>query len=1305
MATQREHIAQGVLPPKNGILEPSIPLLEGKLDVLLGTTAWHDDYRLAGIDPPHVIELKYGIAHGLLSDPRCQNAPYLLKHFVPKNKKDLPERTRVLVDSLRLLALEQGHIRPDSPDEESAQDAVLNYIEENPDLKALREAVPIQVMDGVVRARLLDNMTDEEKKRRAGMVVRRALIRPYLGDLLVHRAHREVNLDGLFKMFPENFFQDTNTAIYNLLREYFMQEALKLFVGNSEEEAFTNLRTSAKYEASPAVKRFKRAILEEFEEVRLVPIPPVFVSELKGPDGKPFAVPHFRQKYFVREFLKTKRKLVNGGVGATKTACAYMAMETVGARRVTIFGPAVARNTWPDQANTLFSPDKKPEVFAVDTEEKLLDPRIATAKYIYISTEFLSQSWNNPVKKERIRTAMTRRGTDGMILDESDDFRNIDANCSKMLMDIVGEVEASYKPKHPFDKMPMVALTATPIASGLEDLDIVMGLLYPDKFSLPKKNGSTKPLFHHATLNDPRVAHDILFGEKLIMQWFARDIFGETMEPPELKRIRVQLTPYERVLYQWVVGQQVEGLTKMGYARMALLDPDIIKDTCRKKGLVPAHIRSKEGLMKHLRLLHESWTDWVLGAGKRVADEFEPFSADWIAKMGGADFLLECFFSEELTGGVDQLASQLTDLKRDWRPQDEASAKYRALRRFLSEHIVPDGKGGYQMNCKIFIASPHRKTGITRNMLENEVKESEMQINAISLFERMISEWFPGITKDQAIGVDGNKTVNRRSRLAKIFREDGFKLNIVMATTDSVSESMNWAVENRPETTHIEKVKVILLGYPFGADEIVQLLGRFVRPTSGKPVEAFVLEAEDTFDEGNRDTVYLKQLIADLTLSGAELTPEQKELYDRGATAKRIMLAEPHVGQYFLRTIIHNTRGNGEEATQEELGKKDVDGRTFAELFARFYFDEGNDEYKLVGNNAEMVAKMLVEDNPTAIASVGAGSCMVARKIARTGRVTNVDNIDINPEILKLAKERHPEIGNIIVEGASDLKSLKTGGYQAVEYSIMLHWTKLVESDGSILAVTSEIERVKALSEMNRILIQGGKAIMTFPEGAMDRDTFVTFVRAMRSFGFELAGDRSGESYAVDINPPRRIGWAMSFKKVGRVNLKALDPKDLGFLYDPKVVVSSYKPPRSTEPKVVHVEYAVYNAKKFTIRNPFSGNEHQVETEGANGVNASQVKHMPVLDQRMVEEIVQLIELHALLSQVRYPEWRHAIRYIEDGCNVGYKDAEFVLGKILLDRGEIDPSKWDLSERAIYNALQKLQKEKFPLQFPTDITK
>ncbi|GEM_PF-3451932 len=1312
MATAKEEISNNGTPIGSVILPPNRVMPQAGIDKLLASEPqWRDDYRSHALDFPNLIQVKYDIAYALITDGHYNNVPFLLKHFAPK-RKDLPDQTQRLATSLQLLALEHGYITPNTQGEITAQDAVLEYIAQNPTLSKLRDVVPIQVMDGVVRARLLDKMTDEEKKRRAGMIVRRALIRPYLGDLLVHRAPREVNLDGLFKLFPESFFRDTDSAIYNLLKEYFTQEALRLFIHKSEEDAFSELRTSAKYEPSSVVKRFKKAILEEFEEVRTVPIPDVFVKTLPGPEGQPFPVPHFRQKYFVYEFSKTKRKLVNGGVGAGKTACAYMAMETVGAEKVTIFGPAVARKTWPDQADKLFDPGKKPKVFAIDSIEKLLDSRIKTAQYVFISTEFLSQAWNNPQLKEKIRGAVIDRGTDGMILDESDDFRNLDANCSKMLMEIVGEIEASYKPKHPFDKMPMMALTATPIASGLDDLDIVMGLLYPDKFSLPKKNGSTKPLFHQAVLNDPRTAHDVLFGEKLIMQWFAKDIFGESMEPPELQRLRVELSPYERVIYQWVKGQQLDGLTKMSYLRMALLDPDVIKDNCRKKGLAPSRIRNRPELIAHLRLLHESWTDWVLGAGKRDPGEFEPFSADWIAKMGGADFLIECFFSGELTGGIDQLASHIGAIRKDWQPQLEPSAKYRVLREFLSRYIESDGNDGYHMNCKIFIASPYRKTGITRNMLESEVSESEMQTNAISLFERMISDWFPGITKDQAISVDGRKTLNARSRISEVFREDGFRYNLVMATTDSVSESMNWAVEDRPETTYIHNVMLILLGYTFGADEIIQLLGRFVRPTGGKSVEAFVLEAVDTFDEGNRDSVYLKQLISDLTFMGAELTPEQRELYDRGATARRIVLAEPQVGQYFLRTIIQNSKGAGEEAVQDELEKKGVDGRTFAEMFARFYFDEGNDEYRLVGNNAELATKILLEDNPEKVADVGAGSCMVARKIARRGVTTIVDNVDINPEILKVAKERHPEIGNIIVEGASDLKSLQTGGYDAVTYNFIYHWTKLMEADGSIPARVNDIERVKAHVQMSRIMKPGAKAVLTFPEGAMNPEVFTAYVRAMESFGQELISEQSGESYAVDINPPRRIGWIMTMRKVGGVNLSRLNPTDLALLYDPKVVVSTYKAPRATEPKVVHLEYSVYNAKKFRIRNPLSGSEQSVESDGISGgvtvvgpvTTNGHVPQIPEIDSRQIDDILQVIEWHVLLPKNRLREWRRAIRFIEEIANLSYKDAEFTLGKIILDGEQIDPSKWDLSEQSIRARLQKLQNEKFPLQYPTGVT-
>lgn len=1237
--------------PKYHIPSSSIErILNGEifeyLDSEKGVTkrATFEDFYKSGTD----YDLKYALANALIEDGRYKNTSSLVRHFIPAGEPVEPE-IKTFKDHLTVLVLKKGdELSIHSQEAREAEGEVFRFINRSEQLKKLSEVLPFHRMGAITNVLMFEDITDEKKREELRSWVTRALLRPHLGDIVVQVGQGEIEFKDVALLIPDKVFTNADKVAYNLIKDYFVGLAMKNFMGGTEE-GFLNLDDSILHAETDIKKQFFETIRDEFKQVGNLQIPDVFNSSVEGwfEESSPF--PLFRQKYFVNEFIKRRKILLNGDTGATKTASAYLGMETLGRQKVTIFGPAKARNTWPKEAEKIFKAEEKPDVFTVQKSKDLDNKRIEEAKYIYVSSELLARAWNSPDLYRKVTAALDRRQSDGIILDESDEFRNLAAQGSKMLIDLTARMKSLYAQRSTQD-IPILALTATPLASDLKDLDIIMGLLHPDKFVLPGRHEEGKTRFSVQALRRPEIAYDLLFGEKLMIQWSLEDVFGDKAPKLEYSRVQLPLSPYQEVLYEFVADQPIETLLKIWLLRSTLLNPDLIKHICQERGLVPAPVYENGQMGDRLHELYESWISWSVNKNPAIPDE--PFNADWIAKYGETDLLLQCFFDTSLVDGIDSLVKKYPDLAKEWRFQEATSNKYLFLKRFLQTHDLTKEK--------VFIVSPYHKKGITRWLEDLHLTDKDFKDNAWSLFEYIRSQWLPNLPEGFAINIDANRSFTDRDVQATLFREEGDKNNIVVASMESVNESMDWAIRDNEKTKNIEKLNVIFLGWPWGWDEFKQMTGRFLRPGQSKPVEIFVYEGENSIDQGFYDLVRYKYLLTEMALAGVALNDEEQDFFKRSAQAKRILMVQPNVGQAFLRDVIRKLRGKGEIEISSEMSKY-LNGKSVDELFAEFYFDEGKDEFKIVGNNNELVKNIILSKAPRRILSVGAGSCLLARKIISSGYNAEIDNVDINGAILRQSKDKYPLIGSIKVEGASKL-SAPSESYDAVDCSFMLPWTKL-ENEDKNGAEPEQPERVKVLSEAHRVLKFGGTLVLTFPNSSFDEESFKRFSETItKHFGFSSLAP-SGISYVTDTKPYKQLGWILTLQKTDDINLSGFDTRQLELLTDSNIRVSKNKPGKDSTPTVVRIEYPILDSKQFEVYNPLTGERS----------SSSSFSELP--KSLAPREMISSIKRDLTGEQYR-SIWGNARRHIERSLDMGYEQAEEILAALLFRYDLVDTNRW-----------------------------
>lgn len=1239
------------------------------IDKIISLQPRDPDYPLDGSFESNYIgsndyELKYTIAIALIEDGRYKNLRSLYQRFI-RNGDQVDPHVSQLRDKLKLLAtvtlVQSGEVKSDSPEAQEAEEQTLRFVDQNQQLRKLRPYLPIHIMGAITNVALYADLTDKQKREKLRSFTTRALLRPYLGDLLIQRPLGDIDFKDLVLLIPEEIFESRDAVVSNLIQNYFTTQAMQLFAAD-EAEGFARLQATINQEPSVVKRQFFEQIQQEFKEVANVCIPDKFKPTVKGWFTPISPMPLFRQKYFVHEFLKTKRKLLNGDTGATKTACAYLAMETTGAQRVTIIGPARARNTWPREAEKIFKEDSKPDVFAVRSAADLDNPRIESAPYVYIGSELLARAWNDSALYNRIKVAFDKRQTDGIILDESDEFRHKDTQGSKMLIDLITKMKSG---------IPMVALTATPISSSLEDLDITMALLYPDRFAMPQKyDGKKKTTFSVQALRDPNVAFSLLFGEKLMIQWNLEDLFGDRTPRLEYKRQPTPMRPAQQVIYEWCSELKLGTLAKIILLRSALFNPELIKRTVKESGLIPQSVYDQQQLGERLYELYDAYLNWT--SEKDPAIPNESFSADWIAKFGERNLILQCFFDESLVDGIDSLVRRYPDIEKNWQSARALSGKYLALREFLESRVVKNG-GRYTSSEKIFIVSPYHKQGVTRWLEDPQIKGEDLADNAWSLYEYIRSQWLPGLPRELAGNLDGSRSFDFRDREASLWREYGDRSLIEVASMKAVYESMDWAISDNPSTQGIEKMNVIFLGWPFGFDEFKQMTGRFLRPGQSKPVDIFVYESEGTIDQGLFEIVHMKDLLIQMVLAGAELSQEDQEFFRRSTMARRILLVEPNAGQAFLQSVVRRLRGAGEQESAAELSKT-KDGQSFFELFAQVYFDEGRDEFRIVGNNAELMKNIILRSRPRRVLSIGAGSCLFARKMIQSGSEAEIDNLDMNEAILRLAKERYPEIGQVIKGPASNL-DLRSETYDSIDCSFMLPWSKLLNgADGS----PNELERVKIFLEMNRVLKTGGTAVLSLPDSSFDAETFVRFARTLEThFGFAILTP-SGMSFATEVKPDKRIGWVITLQKVGFPNLSGINTSDLVLLTDERTIISKYKGERNGKPTIVKVDYPIFSSKQFEVYNPLTGETSTVDS--------------PTLEEDLYQSPRDRVyQLKAVMNDIQRDRWTLLRRRLERELDRKYEDAEDLLAGIIFRRGFQRLSVWDeVIERILHADINRL---------------
>lgn len=1133
--------------------------------------------------------LKARFARGLVDE--LENPMVLYTGFIPTDVSKIPPDQQPLVQSLEdrmhFLMIQKGHMSPSTMDPRTAERLMSEELQQRQNYRELFEAGwPAEVLGPMMTVDMAANLSDEEKIEELKSWTTTAMLREYMGMLTGKRQKRDdLTISDIRDRIPDRVFENPE-QIKTFLIGYYIEQKLQKSVTEAGLQAGLDAVQMLVEETPEGSKKdYFQELSNRFYDIATMPLEGDFNTTILL-KGQPKVVPSFEQRSFVYDFMNHGTRLVTAETGLGKTITFYLAMEQTDAERVLVVAPANGKKTWETEHKKFFKESEG--VFIINGLEDIDKAKESAQKYIVIGQELLGDADHRPEIEEKVMQMLKDCEIDGGGVDEIGNLSNPDAVSTGMMVKIAERIRRNYQEKRNDFKTqaPIIGLTATPVKTELADMNVMMGVLYPDRYAVSKETSTAqRKTFSDSHLNDPTKAFCTLIGNKEMFRWEnAKGVqeFSYTLD-------EIEASPFEDYLYSFIetnVGGN--SLDKIRLLENCLFNPLLVKAEVRHRGqnLPRFDLDQVIGLLTNVVT---QWKDRRQITEPQTERDF--LSADRLVELGMGDMVLSCFFSDLLENGVDTIVEELTkgavdadlkELRKFWKPRG-ISTKYDRLKELIDEALtwreLPDGGLGRE---KVFLVSPRQIQGRTAKVSQRNIKTEDGKIQPLypdyelamvndSIFLPHFREWLkPHMDPELLPIIDGSTTLGRIRDAQIESYTDKPDVAAIFVNLPAAYQSRDYTINETvdSEGRKIIGVRKILFAPPWYFERLKQVAGRSQRQGQLVPMDLRMSVTRGMIEEGEAEAVLYTMFFSKMTVSGVRLTEEQQDFMDSKKRGDRIPHRSPDAT--YMRDALDFVRGAGEDKLIDDYLSKDsgvVEGKTHQELVAERFYNEGKDAYHTSGYNAELVARIIKKfaspsDN---IATIGAGTLLLQRKLE-----SGIDNIDINPFMMDAGwGEASQYGGRKITARASRLveSGLLPSSYKVITNDFALHWSKL---EVPLSEPASNSERVKILEQMHRLLKgskegdPGGLMILTVPENNFDAESFEKFCNALEEhFGITVEKDFSGQTYGRSkIGTSKRLGWSIVGRKTGEVNLDGLDIEDLRFANESEEWVSVGKKKR-----------------------------------------------------------------------------------------------------------------------------------------------
>lgn len=1129
----------------------------------------------------NTLDKKYRLARDLILDGRFTDPVYLMVNFTPRRLEipdEFQETAKYFKERLHFLLIQKGHLEPSSMSKDTSERLLSAELKSRQNFQdLLAEGWPIEVVGQLMTVDLFTDITDAKKMEEYRAWTTRGIIRDYLGVISGKRIDRNMlSISDLFDRIPKRVFSNPDSLKFHLVEHYLEERLSRTITDEGLEPGLTTIENLIETCQDGDKRQFLQRLYDRFTDIATYNYGTKFKNTILL-KGREKAFPSFEQMTFAYDFINHGTRLLTADTGLGKTGAAYLGIENTNARKVLIIAPATGKATWAIEDEKLFK--NSGNVFIIDGGADIEAAISSGKKYIVISQELLGRAENQSNFLSQLEDFVDRVDIDGAIIDEIDNLKNPQAISTKTAIALVEKIRKNHA------EAPIIGLSATPLRNKLSDLNVTMGILYPESYAISHKTQTPEQKsFSDTHLQRPDLVYFTLIGEKRMYRWEK----ATGVQEFSYERLPVEVSPFEDYLYTFIANEvATDGLNKIRILEDSLFNPLLVKAEVRSlaKDKIP-EFDIDTAMTKLTGII----ADWKIFRKIESPEKEEDYlSADRLVELGHGDFVLACFFSDLLESGVDTLVEELThetddptlsELRKFWKKL-EMSTKYKLLKEIIEEALTwkenPDGTVSRE---KVFIVSPSRRQGRTGDVIQRTIKiDGENERNLYAQYELdsindstlapNVASWIKPYCQDEdVILIDGSTGVGRRKdNLIETWVNDPASA-VLIATLEATYQSRDFTlnvIEN--ERGKIDEVKKIFLAPPWHYQQLKQMGGRSQRQGQLIPVDVKVMESKNVIDYGKAEAVLYSYLLSRMALSGIVLTPDEQAFFDSKRLGRKIPFRSYE--SIFLSSSLDYLRGAGEDKIADFLIQQTTFGpeQSHAEAFANEFFADGRDEYHITGYNAELVAGLIkhlgIADKT--ILSLGAGTLLLQRKLKK-----GIDNVDINPYMMEAGwKSAEKYGGRKIAARASSLSpdEFRDESYDLVDSSYCLNWSKLgLDIVGS--------ERVKILREINRVLKKQGLFILTLPENSFNESTFNSFIKALNeNFGFIVDRELSGQSYAISTTLDKRLGWAIVARKTGEPNLANLSLNDLRFSNEDDRWISLNGKSNKNQTKIAATEY------------------------------------------------------------------------------------------------------------------------------------
>lgn len=1147
-----------------------------------GNISFEDSYK-AGLgrskDPITNFINKYKIAKVLIEDGRYEKRKFLVQNFIPEGNGLDAEALAVakqLKGHLSLLLVKTGDVSTTTASEEE-QDAAAYLKNKFEHSKAMedfiRNGMSAAEIGQIITLEECSEMTDEKKLEEFRSWATHTFLRSHLGMLTGTRPERDLTVVELVDRLPRQVFTHPYAIRYNLIQNFFAKEMRQLVTDIGAEEAIRTMETAIEKVDDPEQKQFLDRVYERVYDTITYPYQGDFKETIRV-KGKERIFPSVEQETVCYDSIHFDTRLFVAAPGLGKTGGGYFIAENSEAEEFLVVAPASVRPVWKEQDIVVFN--NPGNVFLIEDSADIAKALTFPRNYLVVSKELLGRSDIDPALLPSLIDLVTSRRTDGSIIDEIHNFTNPNAASTRALRRLLEVIRQNYLEKTGKTNAFTLGLTATPLHKAISDLDVPMALLYPDEFAAtPMESTETRKTFSDRCLRNPHITYLALIGEKRMFRWESGD------RGFDCETLPIKASPFEELLADFINSELGgDALNKIRLIENAFFNPLLVKNEVRRlaKGAIP-----RVDIDEAVEVLRTTLSEWkkMKGIDTPLSDD-DYLSVDRLVELGLDKIVLGCFFSN-LPHGIDTLVEELSkdnldpdsaDLRHFWKSR-EISTKYTILRQLIEESLTwRIGEDGSLGREKIIIISPARKQGRTGDVLQKECKDGNGKttelyteddlgrINDIKLLS-MIKQWVKekGLCRpEDVLLIDGTVHVGKkRDAVISKFTNDP-DTAVLSVTLEATYQGRDFTLNNIIDEhgRRIIGVHNIFLGPTWDGRERKQMIGRSVRQEHLVPVRSTVLEILDSVEQGKGEAVRFSDLLEGIAISGAAIHPDDQAFMDSKRIGSRI-LRYRNSESNFLRDAFSRVKGVGEDETVEIMGATpNRQERTNFQIFAERFYDEGRDEYKTTGYNAELVASLIRNNSEaeSSVLSLGAGTLLLQRKLRR-----GVVNVDLNPYMMEAGwQSAHDFGGRIITNRASclDPQEFKNESHTSVDSAFALDWSRLGNTRENDV---ENSERVKILSQVNRVLIDGGTFYLTLPEGTLDEERLEGVINALEnSFGFQVDRSHTGKSYGISrFGTTKRLGWCIVARKAGQLNLSTLNLENLEFCTDSRRWESNYK--------------------------------------------------------------------------------------------------------------------------------------------------